>query len=1284
MSLPFLDPSASRHVSTRLVASFLSRALRSLPAFLCLGAAPALAGVMPMVAAAPGGGDAASAYTVALKSDGTVMAWGDNAYGQLGVDTTTRSLIPVLVPGVSGVVAVAAGDHYTVALKSDGTVMVWGTGLLGNGTTSQRSSPVTVPGLTGTVAVAAGGTHTVALKSDGTVTTWGNNAYGQLGDGTSTNRLSPATVPGLTGVVAVAAGSGHTVALKADGTVVAWGYNNFGQLGDGTTTNRLSPVAVPGLTGVVAAAAGDLHTVALKADGAVVAWGYNGTGQLGDGNPGGPPGPVTVPGLAGVVAVTAARHTVALKSDGTLVAWGSNYSGQLGDGTTTNRSSPVTVPGLTDVVTVAAGYQSTVALKSDGTVMAWGSNNGGELGDGTRTQRSSPVVVTAGLNLGVSTRSASLNPTSLTFAAQNLGSSSAAQTLTLTNTGNDLLNISSIFASGDYARTTTCGATLAPGATCTISVTFTPAAAGTRNGGIAIIGNGSILNSVALNGIGAGPAVSLGSTSLSYAGVNLGMTSAAQTVTLSNTGNAPLNIASIAASGDYTVAHNCGTGLGINAFCTLSITFTPTAAGTRTGAVTTTDDAFDSPQVINLTGNGQGAVVSLSATALTFASQGVGITSAAKSVTLTNTGGAVLNISSIVASGDFARTTTCGATLAAGANCTINVTFTPTAEGARSGSLTITGDATSGPNTISLSGVGVPAPAVALDPTALTFDMQAVGTTSVAKTIALSNTGGATLNLSGIRVESALGNFSQTNNCGAGLGVGGSCSISVTFTPPAMGGNQSGSVVITSNAPGSPHTVALSGTAPYTVDVRSYIPAALGSAGYIGFVRVINTGSTATSITVSMIDENTGSVCCTGTLAAAFPAGAAVTYAATDIERALGIAITAGSRPRIRVSALPQATIQVQSLQSNPGGATTLNSRWLSGRSVDVPSYLPWALHASGYVSYLRIINTGTSAAAISAALIDGDSGVLGTPGVLNPALAPGAAITYSGQQIEAALGVSPAASARPRIRLSSTIPVDVQSFQSNPGGVVTENGDALGFPYLYIPNTATGDVPSYIPAALGSSGYMGFLRVINIGNVPTPVTVAVIDENSGTVGDARSLTGALPAGAAVTYTATDIERALGSAIAAGRRPRIQVSARASIQVQSFQSNPGGVVTLNSGTQRGASVDVPSYLPWALHTAGYASYIRIINTGGSSAAAVSVALIDGDTGVVGTAATLNAALPPGAAVTYSGQQIEAVLGVSLPASARPRLRVTSTPGYVDVQSFQSNPAGVVTENGYVQ
>jgi alpha-tubulin suppressor-like RCC1 family protein len=381
-----------RNLPARLVALFLSRGLAALIALVCLTATPTLASaVTPMVVAG-------IAHTVALKSDGTVVAWGNNSYGQLGDGTTTDRWSPVAVQGLVGVVAVSAGWYHTVAVRSDGTVVAWGnntSGQLGDGTQINRSSPVAVPGLTGVATVSAGASHTMALKSDGTVMAWGANSLGQLGDGTTTARSSPVQVAGLTGMVAVAAGENHSLAIKSGGSVWAWGNNSVGQLGDGTTTARTSPEQLLGLSSVAAIAAGSQYSIALKLDSSVWAWGINFYGQLGDGTTTNRSIPVAVQGLTGVIAVAAqSDNTMALKSGGTVMAWGSNGSGQLGDGTTTSRSIPVAVPGITGAVAVAAGVAYAAALKSDGTVVAWGNNSNGQLGDGTTTNRLSPVTVT--------------------------------------------------------------------------------------------------------------------------------------------------------------------------------------------------------------------------------------------------------------------------------------------------------------------------------------------------------------------------------------------------------------------------------------------------------------------------------------------------------------------------------------------------------------------------------------------------------------------------------------------------------------------------------------------------------------------------------------------------------------------------------------------------------------------------------------------------------------------------------------------------------------------------
>ncbi|MEW2625662.1 chromosome condensation regulator RCC1, partial [Streptomyces sp. NPDC048106] len=326
---------------------------------------------------------------------GTALAWGWNSVGELGNGTNTTSSTPVQVhlPAGTQATAVATRDLHSLALTSDGRVLAWGlnnSGQLGDGTTTDRNTPVftDLPAGTTVTAIAAGSEHSLALTSDGRVLAWGSNYYGQLGDGTTTDRSTPVEVhlPAGAQVTAITAGYYHSLALTSDGRVLAWGRNNDGQLGDETTTDRSTPVEVhlPPDAQVTTIAAGGFHNLALTPDGRLLAWGYNRDGELGDGTTTNRTTPVytDLPTATTVTAMAGGgQHSLALTSDGRVLAWGLNLNGALGDGTTTNRSTPVEVhlPAGAQVTALAGGGYHSLALTSEGRVLAWGYNVFGQL-----------------------------------------------------------------------------------------------------------------------------------------------------------------------------------------------------------------------------------------------------------------------------------------------------------------------------------------------------------------------------------------------------------------------------------------------------------------------------------------------------------------------------------------------------------------------------------------------------------------------------------------------------------------------------------------------------------------------------------------------------------------------------------------------------------------------------------------------------------------------------------------------------------------------------------------
>ncbi len=337
-------------------------------------------------------------HSIAVCNTGSVQAWGDNSYGQLGNGSNTSSNVPIQASLPAGITAISGGGYHTIALKNDSTVWDWGFnyyGELGNGNNTDKNTPVQVNSLTGIKAISGGWVHNLALKSDGTVWAWGYNLYGQLGNGNNANSNVPVQVNSLSGIIAVAGGDEISIALKNDGTVWSWGNNNFGELGNGNNTNNNVPVQVSSLTGIISIVAGYEQTLALKNDGTVWAWGYNGNGQLGLGNTTSSNVPLHVSSLTGIMAIAAGwAHSLALKNDGTVWAFGNNGYGQLGNGNNTDSNIPVQVSSLTGITAIAAGNHHNIALKNDGSLWTWGWNQYGQLGNGNTASSNVPVQVT--------------------------------------------------------------------------------------------------------------------------------------------------------------------------------------------------------------------------------------------------------------------------------------------------------------------------------------------------------------------------------------------------------------------------------------------------------------------------------------------------------------------------------------------------------------------------------------------------------------------------------------------------------------------------------------------------------------------------------------------------------------------------------------------------------------------------------------------------------------------------------------------------------------------------
>jgi hypothetical protein len=518
------------------------------------------------------------------------------------------------------------------------------------------------------------------------------------------------------------------------------------------------------------------------------------------------------------------------------------------------------------------------------------------------------------LTAGEVLSSASVTPASLAFPALAEGNTSSAQTVTVTNAGSIALALTDLTTTpSDFAVASggscTSSTVLQPGASCTVAITFSPTVASARSGALLIDCNvpGGDLQ-VALSGTGTAAAAVLATpVSYDFGAVAVNALSSIEPFTLQNTGTATISSVAATITAPFKIYSNaCGATLAGGASCQVLVEFAPTTGGTAAGALIFTDSA--GTQSVALYGTGQAAATdTLSPTSLSFAATLVGQTSAAQTVSLTNSGGLTLQSINISVSGPFQQTNTCGTALAGGASCSISVLYAPTAAGGQTGALTVA-DAMQ-TQTVALTGTGLSPPVIGVSPAVLNFGAQSVGTTSAAQTLTVSNTGGTAMGTLSFTLGGAAASsfILGATTCSATLNPGSSCIIPVSFAPQSAGGAVASLAISSATAGVAAISLPLTGNggaipASLTVlpTVLTFGTVGVGASSSSQSVTVSNPG-TAASVTGLSFAPSTGftlasaSTTCQSTLAAQGTCTVSVVFAPTTTGAQAGTLTISGS-----------------------------------------------------------------------------------------------------------------------------------------------------------------------------------------------------------------------------------------------------------------------------------------------------------------------------------------------------------------------------------------------------
>ncbi len=536
------------------------------------------------------------------------------------------------------------------------------------------------------------------------------------------------------------------------------------------------------------------------------------------------------------------------------------------------------------------------------------------------------------------------SPSSLTFGSIVVGVTSVSQTVILVANGSGSANLTAVSVTGDFSQTNNCPSTLTSSATCTILVYFTPTQTGSRTGTLSITTSASSpAQAVSLTGTGIGLAAVVSPVSLTFGAQMVGSSSTAQNLVLSNVGTTPFNLTNVLLTGDFSITSNCPATLAAGSSCTFPVVFTPSETGTRKGSVAIFTTASNMLPTVNLAGTAINGAVQVSPGSLTFGSQTVGTTSASQPVNLANSSTSVLSVTSIAASANFGETNNCGTSVPANGSCTINVTFSPTASGPLTGTLTITDNSAGAAQTVqkvNLQGAGTVASA-GFSSSVLTFPNEPTATTSAPLTETVTNTGTVNLAFSTVTIGGVNpSDFAKTaDTCtGATLTPTSTCEVSATFTP-SVPGSFSAALIFTDNAGGSPQTVTMSGigegpVASFSASALTFVNQALNTASAAQTETVTSTGTTSLAIsTVSISGTNASEFgisadTCTGaTMSPTGTCAVSVTFTpsvAGTQTASLNFSDNAGGSPQVvSLTGNPLPGVYTQRYDNSQSGANT-------------------------------------------------------------------------------------------------------------------------------------------------------------------------------------------------------------------------------------------------------------------------------------------------------------------------------------------------------------------------